>query len=176
MGYGSFVWGFIFLFDINIGGFDILPDFVGYIFFLVGLKELRKLNGHYEKANTLSIILLVISLVFLFFSRVYLGGLEIVLGIVVTIITVYHIYSICMGIEEEAMKHDKIELAEVARKRWNLYLIMNLVVFLAAFMPHPIIFFPAFVFAIGVYVLMIGLMNQTNQVLRPELYASYDEY
>lgn len=38
MGYGSFVWGFIFLFDINIGGFDILPDFVAYIFFIVGLK------------------------------------------------------------------------------------------------------------------------------------------
>ena len=176
MGYGSFVWGFIFLFDINIGGFDILPDFVAYIFFIVGLKTLKKLNDHFERANTLSIILLVVSLFFLFIRSIQLGGFEWIIGLGVTIVSVMHIYSLCMGIEEEAIKHDLLGLADLTRKRWRLYLMVICSLFIAAFLPHPIIMMLVFVFAIVSYGLMIDLMSRANRELKQELYVNPIDY
>jgi hypothetical protein len=40
-------WGFIFLFDFRLFGFDILPDFIAYILFVQGLSILAERSKNF---------------------------------------------------------------------------------------------------------------------------------
>ena len=61
---GKIFWGLIFvLLDFNVGRFDIIPDFVGYVFIALGIGELMK-HGYrsLERERMLTYIQVVISL------------------------------------------------------------------------------------------------------------------
>ena len=58
----NFYFGFLFvMIDFRLNGFDILPDIIGYIFFVVGLSSLLNINEHFSKARIYHIIMLVLS-------------------------------------------------------------------------------------------------------------------
>ena len=62
-GLSTIVCGLLFLFlNINISGFDVVPDFVGYCLILVGLSSLKAEHSAFGKAVPPAILLLVHSL------------------------------------------------------------------------------------------------------------------
>lgn len=57
------VWcGYLFLFDLRIRGFDILPDVLGYLLITLGLSRLSKINDHFARAARVAPIAALISL------------------------------------------------------------------------------------------------------------------
>ena len=66
-GFIHIIVGLIFLFlNFYINGFDIIPDFVGYIFILVGLNSLSKYHPAFSQASVAAAILLVLSIIGIF--------------------------------------------------------------------------------------------------------------
>ena len=59
MCYKFLMWGFIFLVNIQIGGFDILPDIIGYYFIIQGLHMLRNNNKHFYKARNATLLIVI---------------------------------------------------------------------------------------------------------------------
>lgn len=55
-------FGYVFLFDLRVRGFDILPDVLGYLLITAGLRRLSHLNDHFAKAARLAPIAALISL------------------------------------------------------------------------------------------------------------------
>jgi hypothetical protein len=56
-------WGFLFVFlDFTFDGIDLIPDFVGYIFIVIGLRSLSSLSLHFTHAKISAIILFFLSL------------------------------------------------------------------------------------------------------------------
>lgn len=49
-GLGCIVAGAVFLFDPFVGVFDLLPDIIGYLLILRGLRRLAVLEGHFDEA------------------------------------------------------------------------------------------------------------------------------
>jgi hypothetical protein len=59
----QFMWfGYVFLFDLRVRGFDILPDVLGYLLITAGLRRLGHLNDHFANAARLTPIAALISL------------------------------------------------------------------------------------------------------------------
>ena len=50
LGLGCIVAGAVFLFDPFVGVFDLLPDIIGYLLILRGLRRLALLEGHFDEA------------------------------------------------------------------------------------------------------------------------------
>ncbi len=63
-------WGLLLvILDVEFNGFDVLPDFIGYILVAVGCGGLVDLSTRFSKAQTLSWILAALSLVDYFLPR-----------------------------------------------------------------------------------------------------------
>lgn len=61
---GKILFGLIFIFlDINFEGFDLLPNFIGFIFILLGLKNLQFKYPDFKKCKPIAIFLLLFGLV-----------------------------------------------------------------------------------------------------------------
>ncbi|WBW95606.1 hypothetical protein [Oceanirhabdus sp. W0125-5] len=173
MGYKNFFWAFIFLFDFRIGGFDILPDIIAYILFYSGLNKLSDRNENFAKGKVFAIPLIFLSIFDIYQVRVPFneignvsyGGVLILLGIVHTIINLMMIYRICMGIAEEARLNSDYDLEEKALKRWKLYLIVNIALYVLMILPIPLLLFVILIISIVNYFLMLGLMNMASNRL-----------
>lgn len=164
MGFNKLLWGFIFLIDIRLGTFDLLPDIVGYYLFYQGCSHLATRSERFAQAKQLALPLIylsVVDLVSFFFKGS--SGLFVLLGLVVTALTLMMIYHLCMGIVEMSQKVGNRELEEKASFRWWLYLISGLVNIGVYIL--PIIWLPAFIYGIIVYLLMLELMNQASSNL-----------
>jgi hypothetical protein len=48
--------------DFRIGGFDILPDILGFIFFAVGIKALLAESEHFKQAGKFNLAMIFLSL------------------------------------------------------------------------------------------------------------------
>ncbi len=68
MGFKWILIGFIFLLPIDINGYDLLPDFLGYGFIAYGLYIIRKFNFKFKLAQ--------IPLAYLFFYSIFYFILE----------------------------------------------------------------------------------------------------
>jgi len=175
MGFKNLFWAFIFLFDLNFNGFDILPDIIGYILFYRGLKMLSYRNANFAKGKVLAIPLIFLSILDIFhvtipineIGNVQFGGVVFLIGIVNTIINLMMIYRICMGIAEEARRINDNELELKANNEWTLYLIVNITLLVLIIIPAlmGILFIAIFIFTIAVYFLMLGLMNMASNRL-----------
>lgn len=119
--------GFIFaFFDLNISGFDILADFVGYILIYLGLNEFPVIPS-FAKSKKFSIILLTLSLfeciasVIGFIEKLQFDILFSALDIVFTVVFLYLIYLIIKGIGEienkTKLKLDSSELYSLWKKQ-----------------------------------------------------------
>ncbi len=75
IGFLSLLFGFLFLSSPDIIIFDILPDFIGYIFILSGLSRLADIDERAADAKKLAKRLLVLAAVKFVFSF-YLGALQ----------------------------------------------------------------------------------------------------
>ncbi|WP_202708819.1 hypothetical protein [Sporosalibacterium faouarense] len=182
MGFNKLFWGFLFMFDFRFNGFDILPDFVGYIFIFIGLKTLMNKNQNFSTAKNLALPLIFLSILDIFQPQNNAGGVNItygpplmlVIGIAVTVINLIMVYKICNGISELAQQQEKIELSKKAMTRWMLYLINNLIILLGFVVPGlvAILFIVIIIYSFVMYILMLLLMRESERELG---YLDYEE-
>jgi uncharacterized membrane protein HdeD (DUF308 family) len=105
----NFYWGFLFvMIDFRLNGFDILPDIIGYVFFVVGLSSLADKGEHFSKAKIFHIIMMVVS-IFSIYERPAQEGVYssdfwygLLVGIAILIIGLFAFYHLFMGIKEWA--------------------------------------------------------------------------
>lgn len=169
-------WGFLFMFDFRLQGFDVLPDIIGYILFYVGLYELARKNKHFTAARQYAIPLIPLSLFDLYqvqrpgFNIDFLSGIFFVIWVVITVLNLLMVYNICTGVAEMARSQGKIKLREDALTRWKYYLWANILFmfsFVAIAIPPlaAIIVLLLLVAFIVVLVLMMMLIKQAGEEL-----------
>lgn len=176
MGFDKIFWGFLFMFDFRIQGFDILPDIVGYFLIYSGLEKLAERNEHFRKARKYALPLAVISILDMYeIKRPLTGTLDpstfffLAIGVIILIINLLMIYHVCSGIAEMARDKNNSELEITATKRWRFYLYVSIAtmvfLFLSAGFPPimAILFIPMFIVSIASLVLLMGLIKQADQ-------------
>ena len=72
MPYNKMFWGFIVIFlDFRIGGFDIIPDFVGFIMIFQALSELELKNDIFSKARNFAGPMILLSIPDIYIKKLY---------------------------------------------------------------------------------------------------------
>ncbi len=133
-GYRLIFWGLLFiLIDLRLGPLDILPDFIGYIFILNGIKSLSARETLFEKARPLAMLLIVLA-----FPN-FMGAWEInltegpiavfpmVYQFVLSILHLLLIYFIFDATYRYAKENRDEFWAKAARVRWNYYAVIHLI-------------------------------------------------
>lgn len=172
MNYRKLFWGFIFLFDFRIGGFDILPDIIGFILIFIGLNAMKDLNPHYRRSSVLALPLIFISFFDIYQNPSAQASMfNILIGIAVGVLSILTVYGICMGIADEAGKTGDSELGGKALNRWKLYLVTNIIILAAVAIPvlASVLFIPALILSLVSYVLMLMLMKDAEHGLPGDL-------
>lgn len=75
LGIGKLIIAAIFLFNPNLVIIDFLPDFIGYIFLLLGISQLADLNYHFEESKNLFKRMFIVSLAQFFSIFIVFGFL-----------------------------------------------------------------------------------------------------
>jgi glucan phosphoethanolaminetransferase (alkaline phosphatase superfamily) len=105
----SIFTGFLFIFlDLNLtfgqARLELIPDFIGYIILLNGLKEMSGESPAFDKVRPFATVMAfytgIVWLFDLLGSAVSLGPLSFILGIVSLIISFYISYKIVMGVKD----------------------------------------------------------------------------
>lgn len=128
----------------RINRFDILPDFLGYIFIANGLNDLSKTNKRYSKAIPFAVILIILSL-FNFYqipieldqTNPYVIGVFKIIDSIIMFLLLSIIYIICTTTSKIAVKYNEDNLA----KKYDLCWHLNLILSLAAFLLNNVLFF-----------------------------------
>lgn len=175
MGYSKLFWGFIFLFDFRLNGFDILPDIIGYIFFYQGLSLLQDKNDYFSKGKGFALPMIFISIFDIFqvtipidqLGNTSFGLFSIILGLVITVINLLMVYNICYGIKSEARLRRDVEVESQSSIAWNVYLITNILLSLSFILLgiFQFLFIILFVISIISYILMLRLMSVASNKL-----------
>lgn len=141
---GKILAGLLFiLIDFNITGgtssIDILPDFVGYIFMIYGLRTLIDKSSHFKKAHSFSIGM-AIYMGIMFLSDVagityQLGYLAFLLSLITLVISLLITYRIVMGvIEMESYRNLDLRGASL-KACWNVMVVFRIGSYLLFFIP-----------------------------------------
>lgn len=168
------IWGFIFLFDINIYGLDILPDVFGYILIFVGLRELGKININLQVAKKIAFILIFFSIFDILTSSNLLAGTLFVTSIAIynliyVIINLIMVYRIISGISELAKITNNFNLEVMAINTWKLFFVFNVIVIIYIIIPINILSWLVSIFSIFIYLIILFLLNETkNKISLPK--------
>ena len=126
-GFYLLFWGLLFQYNYYFRGFDILPDFLGYILIYKGLMILASENKYFALASKITLPLIVLSLVN-FYNFLYHPDLLLTLSytldsvkVVVFALNMYLIYNLCRGAIEIAEDIDDY-LENTIRQRLYVYL------------------------------------------------------
>lgn len=167
MAYKKLLWGFLFFIDIRIGGFDILPDFIGFLSIFSGLALVEDRNEFYPKAKKIAFVMIFVSFFDLFsveittFNSTWTWGV-LLFGLASTVAMLSMVYCICSGLSEEFDKSGLSELAIVTSKRWQLYLIATILMYVVILFPIPLIFILVALLSLVSYILMVELMHRAS--------------
>ncbi|HWQ77704.1 MAG TPA: hypothetical protein VN381_02750 [Anaerovoracaceae bacterium] len=143
-------WGLLFTaVNIRIMGFDIVPDFIGYIIVIMGLKKIEAYEGRFTSAKRMAQVLTAVSLINIYqapaweawgteatglmenatgpvnFSAGIFGDvpwLALFLMIVGLLANLFFIYSMCMGMKSLLLRIGDFALAGICDDRWKLFL------------------------------------------------------
>jgi hypothetical protein len=133
--FDKFYWGFLFIMiDFRFQGVDILPDIIGYWMLAGGLGMLASRSIFFEKARSLNMFMIVLS-IFQIYDRPaqgggiqfgFLGPLGALIGIAGTILSLFVIYNLFMGIKDIATMQGNKLISDEAQSRWTQYLALTL--------------------------------------------------
>ena len=177
MGFNRIFWGMLFMFDFRIGGFDILPDIIGYILFFLGLNILENKDSYFKTAKKFTYPLLIISLIDIYQSpREFYGitSYEImifIVSIISTISFILLIYNVCKGIGHMARIKEKHDLDDISTKRWQYFLMVHVfsIISIIVGLVFPalllIIVIPLFVAMLIVLILIMTLFKRAEREL-----------
>lgn len=182
-GFEKIFWGFLFLLDFRLQGFDILPDAIGYLLFYSGLENLISQNRFFTTARKCALPLIVLSLFDLY--QVQKPGIGInssfeswpfiIIGLAAAVLNLIMVYHLCTGVAEMARAEGRVSLRADAETRWKYYLGANLAFLilwpLVLVVPSLAMIFslPLFIIMIVVIILLMMLMKQAGQ----DLYVKY---
>ncbi|OZB97909.1 hypothetical protein [Paenibacillus sp. XY044] len=174
MGFYHLFWGFLFLFDFQINGFDILPDVIGYLLFYVGLAKLNRRSEHFLKAGNTAAVLLGLSALALVLSLLPGGSavIGIPLNLVILLLNLYMVFHICHGIGALASRRGLYQFQNRAIERWRWYLLLIpalfVVLLIAVLLPAAalILGLVLIVASFVINVLMMLLMREAEHHLR----------
>lgn len=134
-GFNKIFYGMLFvLLSINIRGVDILPAFIGYIFFVSAYENLKNESVYFRKSRKYVWILLIISVV-MFYRTAAIGidmfdmdklGQEFALAVITVFLTLLNFYNMFKGIKEMAQEKGQDELAAESQKRWKQIVLINI--------------------------------------------------
>lgn len=136
-------WGFLLIFiDINIGSgsfkIDLLPDFVGEILLLYGMKELQNESRHFNDYLTLAKGFIVVSVCsFVIGLLVQSVLINIVISIVSVVLFIILSYHIVKGIADIQDKYSVYMEAEALYSCWVVIAVctaMGILVYIIQFL------------------------------------------
>ncbi|MEG0772240.1 hypothetical protein [Clostridium sp.] len=146
-GFNILFWGFLFdMIDFRINNFDILPDIIGHILFLIGLLSLASYSVYFNKAKNYSVAMVALSIFGLFQgTNVGIGtntritiGVTLLLVIAALIVYLLLLYNIFMGIKDLATTQQIGEIYDEADKRWVQFIWLQILIipaFIIMFIP-----------------------------------------
>lgn len=176
-GFRKFYWGFIFIMlSFRIGGFDILPDFVGYVLFAFGFSELSSKSNYFSTASKYNIVMIIVSIFSIYQKPVdgqnaaygSLLFLSLLIGTVTFVFNLLIVYNLFMGIREMENQKGQSDLAIEADERWGQYKILqiaSLCAFIAMFIPFINILYIIGLIIASIYVLIkiLGFLKKCDE-------------
>jgi len=131
------IWlGYVFLFDLRVAGFDVLPDAVGYLLIGLGLHRLSRVNQHFAAAARLAPVAMVLSLADFYqpskpgtgplvltgpsFSTLT-GALLTVGTMAMLVVNMMMTWHLLMGTAQLAKRHKEDDIEERAGTLWPEY-------------------------------------------------------
>ncbi|MBE9913135.1 hypothetical protein G8C92_03660 [Paenibacillus donghaensis] len=173
MGFLHLFWGFLFLIDIRINGFDVLPDVIGYVLFFVGFLKLEGKSEHFRKAKNMSVILIFFSALMLIFTWMPPQSwlFYFLFNVVLYFLKLYLIFQMCNGISELTGRKGFHAFQTKAIQRWRWYFVIAtatfIVVLVAPFVPLLAVFLAIMLIlaSIVIHILMMMLTWEAERVL-----------
>ena len=178
--------------NINIQGFDIFPDVIGYIMVVIGLGKIVKYEDKFDLARKVAYILTVLSAINIvkpqaqdpsvvagpmqmntvtysagiFGNIPWLATLLMFVGMAASIAFAY---AMCMGMKNLLIRTGDEYLAGVCESRWKLLLISQVGLtasMLLSMLAFPLIITVALAFAIFAFIAMILFLLLINHAYR----------
>jgi hypothetical protein len=119
--FGLIFWGLIFVIvNVTLNGFDLLPDFIGYLLVAVGTDGLGAVSRKFSTARTLAWCLVPVSLASLFVA----GELGTTLGYVRFALDCFMMWALLGGIMDFAVARERFDLAQRAAARRVAYVVL----------------------------------------------------
>lgn len=177
--YRRLFWGFfLILMDFRIGGFDILPDVVGYLFFAGALKTLADQSEFFAKGISLNTLMMFLS-IFTIYERPnqqqgihlmegFLGPIGSMLAFVGFFVSLLLVYRIFMGIRDMAVNNQRQDLGLEGEKRWKQFLFLQFGLLFALFFlivpPLAVLYIIAvLVFSLVYIFLVLGFLKRCRE-------------
>ncbi|MGM9649480.1 MAG: hypothetical protein ACI3XY_05870 [Butyricicoccaceae bacterium] len=144
-----FIGFFLIFLDLNLT-FDtsvlgLLPDFVGYLFLLRGLKELEGSSTRFVQIRPFVIGMVIYSAVIyvldLLGISVQLDWLGLLIGIVGTVVSLYISYVVIQGVREMETGYGVDLNGQQLESLWKIMAIVQMLVYVGAFLPILLILF-----------------------------------
>jgi hypothetical protein len=161
-------WGLLLVIvDVAVNGFDLLPDFIGYIVIASGCGGLLAVSPRFGTARTLSIALVGTSLLEVF-AR---GNLPPAWTLVGFVLSCSMIWFLLGGLMDLTMQHQRPDLAEKAAQRRTAYIVLaSLGTLGAMFAPRllgdaPVLVLLLVVIMLVLVVMILQLIWQVRQMV-----------
>jgi hypothetical protein len=180
-GLRKFYWGFFFIMlSFRIQGFDIFPDFVGYILFAIGFSSLSEKSEHFRVAAKFNVPLLLISLFSIYQwpvqgqngNTAQVVWFGILVSIILFALNLYVVFNLFMGIHDIMSQNENgnTALAVEADEKWNQYKILQIAAigaFIVAFIPviNFIYIIAILIASLVVLVRIMGFLKKCEQDL-----------
>lgn len=154
MGFNKIIIGFVFLFDFRLQGLDILPDFIGYILIFLGLQQIENLHDYFKNAKIFALILIFPSI-----FTIYENPGQFI-EIIITILHLFFIYYLFIGIKQKAEELGYSSLANNA----NVILILNVIICFGTYLAHiiPLFIIPIIGLGIFTFIFELIILNQAK--------------
>jgi hypothetical protein len=128
--------GYVFLFDLRVWGFDVLPDVLGYLLIAAGLRRVSHLNDRFAKAARLAPIAALVSLADFYEPvrsgasaltltgpsfRTPVGAVLTIAGIAVIALNLLMTWHLVGGLLQLALDRGDEEIADRSATLWSEY-------------------------------------------------------
>jgi hypothetical protein len=166
------MWGLILaLFDLNLNGVNIVPDFIGYILIAIGSARLVPLFPEFQAAVIVAWIMAPLSLTE--HSPIREAPVAFLIMIVTTVLHTILIWKLCEGVARGARDRGRSDLADFALLTRNLYITFLIAGVFIGLVGHEmgsgvlLLLIPMLIFVIVVIVMLCMMCVRAGRYLGP---------
>ena len=154
-------------FDLNVGSSTIglIPDFLGGIFLMMGMKEMKTESEYFKKNEVFTLVYTIISAVIyagnlfgLFSEVIYLGWIA---GLAATVLVILLSYNIVKGIEDMEIRMQTNLEAKSLFNFWLVIAILNGAALLSYIIPLVVI--PVAIASFVITILFLVKLNTSKK-------------